>query len=247
MMVTYNRRNFLKTSIMGGVAATCIRPVEMFTSFGKEQQFSSCVALTTGDSRADLAFRALKPFSEQITQAIGDRRVVLKPNNVLIDVPLTSTHVDTLEGVLEFLKSIGKAGNVIIAESAANGPTLDGFHNYGYYRLISKYPVKMVDLDQEPFDILYVFDEKDFRPHAVRMSHILLDPNSFIVSVARMKTHDRVVATLSLKNIVFGAPIKDFGYNWTSSSKQGSESDKPIAHGSGYRGINYNLYALSRQ
>ena len=146
-----------------------------------------------------------------------------------------------------FLNQLANLDNVIIAESAANGPTLDGFNNYGYYSLISKYPVKLVDLDQEPFDILYVFDEKDFRPHAIRMSHVLLDPNSYIVSVARMKTHDRVVATLSLKNIVFGAPVKDVGYTWTAARKQGTRSDKAIAHGSGFRGINYNIYALSRQ
>jgi uncharacterized protein (DUF362 family) len=246
-MSTINRRNFLKSSIMGGVAATCLNPFETFASIGKQEQFSSRVSLTTGDNRADLAFRALKPFSGQIAKAIGDRRVVLKPNNVLIDVPLTSTHVDTLEGVLEFLKSIGKLGNVIIAESAANGSTLEGFGNYNYYSLISRYPVKLVDLDKEPFDILHVFDEKDFRPHAIRMSHVLLDPDSYIVSVARMKTHDRVVATLSLKNIVFGAPVKDPGFTWTAARKQGTKSDKAIAHGSGFRGINYNIYALSRQ
>lgn len=246
-MTTINRRNFLRSSILGGVALTCINPLETFASMGKQEQGSSKVSVTTGDNRADMVFRALQPFSTQIATAIGGRRVVLKPNNVLIDVPLTSTHVDTLEGVLEFLKSIGKIGNVIIAESAANGPTLDGFNNYGYYRLISRYPVKLVDLDQEPFDILHVFDEKDFRPHAIRMSHVLLDPDSYIVSVARMKTHDRVVATLSLKNIVFGAPVKDMGFTWTATRKQGSKSDKAIAHGSGFRAVNYNLYALSRQ
>jgi uncharacterized protein (DUF362 family) len=246
-MTTFNRRNFLKTSVMGGLAATCINPFDSLASFSKQDQLSSRVALTTGDNRADLVFRALQPFSKEIAHAIGRKRVVLKPNNVQIDIPLTSTHVDTLEGVLEFLKSIGKLGNVIIAESAAGGPTFDGFHNYGYYSLLSKYPVKMVDLDQEPFDLLYVFDEKDFRPHPVRMSHILLDPDSYIVSVARMKTHDRVIATLSLKNIVLGAPLKDIGFTWTSSRKPGSKSDKPLAHGSGFRAINYNLYALSRQ
>ena len=205
------------------------------------------MAITSGDNRADLAFRALKPFSEQIARSIGNRRVVLKPNNVSIDKPLCATHADTLEGVLEFLKSIKKDKNVIIAESAAGGPTLEGYSNYGYYRLASKYPVKMVDLDQEPYDIIYVFDEKDFRPHPVRMSHVLLDPDSYVVSVARMKTHDRVVATLSLKNIVFGAPIKDKGFSWSSSRKPGTVNDKPIAHGSGFRGINYNLFALSQQ
>ena len=139
-MTNYNRRNFLKTSIMGGVAATCFGPLNLVS----QGSTSAKVALTSGDNRADLAFRALQTFSKEIRHSIGNRRVVLKPNNVLIDVPLTSTHVDTLEGVLEFLKSINKLGNVIIAESAANGPTLEGFDNYGYYRLISKYPVKLV-------------------------------------------------------------------------------------------------------
>ncbi len=232
---------------MGGMGATLISPFDMLATFTNQEQFSSQVSLILGDNRADMAFRALQPFSKQIADAIGSRRVILKPNNVLIDVPLTSTHVDTLEGVLEFLKSINKLGNVIIAESAANGPTLDGFSNYGYYRLISKYPVKLVDLDQQPYDVLYVFDEKDFKPHQIRMSSMLLDPASYIVSVARMKTHDRVVATLSLKNIVFGAPVKDPGFTWNSARKQGTKSDKAIAHGSGFRAINYNIYALARQ
>jgi uncharacterized protein (DUF362 family) len=246
-MTTFTRRNFLKTSIIGSVAATCIRPVNTFAAFGKQDKFAARVALTTGDNRADMAFRALQPFSKEIFQEIGNRRVILKPNNVNIDVPLASTHVDTLEGILEFLKSIGKTDNTVIAESAANGPTLDGYKNFGYFRLVEKYGVKLVDLDRESHDIIYVFDEKDFRPHAVRISHLMLDPGSFIVSVARMKTHDRVFATLSLKNIVFGSPVKDPGFTFSSSSKKGSVSDKPILHGSGYRGINYNLYAMSQQ
>ncbi len=246
-MSTFSRRNFIRTSVMGGIAATGISSLYGFTGSPEKVQKEAQVALTTGDNRADLAFRALQPFAKEIRHAIGNRRVVLKPNNVLTNVPLTSTHVDTLEGILEFLKSIRKLDHVIIAESAANGPTFDGFDNYGYFRLMNKYPVKLVDLDQQPYDVLHVFDEKDFRPHAMRMSRVLLDPDSYIVSVARMKTHDRVIATLSLKNIVFGAPIKDAGFTWTSQRKPGAKSDKAIGHGSGFRGINYNIFSLAKQ
>ena len=245
-MSTFTRRNFIKTSVIGSIAVSGISTLSAFTGSPEPVQKEAKVALTTGDNRADLAFRALEPFAKEIRQAIGNRRVVLKPNNVLTNVPLTSTHVDTLEGVLEFLKSIKKLDNVIIAESAANGPTFDGFDNYGYFRLMNKYPVKLVDLDQQPYDLLHVFDEKDFSPHAMRMSRVLLDPDSYIVSVARMKTHDRVLATLSLKNIVFGAPIKDAGFSWTSKRKPSAQSDKAIGHGSGFRGINYNLYSLAK-
>ena len=106
-MSIYTRRNFLKTSVIGGVGAACINPFDSFGVPGKES-FTSKVSLTTGDNRADMAFRALQPFSKEIAQAIGKRRVVLKPNNVNINVQLASTHADTLEGILEFLKSIGK-------------------------------------------------------------------------------------------------------------------------------------------
>jgi uncharacterized protein (DUF362 family) len=246
-MTTFSRRNFLKTSIIGSVAATCIKPYETLAAFGKQEQFQAHVSLTSGDNRADLAFRALQPFSKEIALAIGKRRVVLKPNVVNTNVQLACTHVDTLEGILEFLKSIGKSQNVIIGESAANAPTFDGYKNFGYYRLVDKYGVKLVDLDQDAVDIVHVFDEKDFRPHAVRVAHTMLDPDSFIVSVARMKTHDRVFATLSLKNIVVGAPIKENGFTFGPNRKKGTTSDKPLMHGNGFRGINYNLFTMSEK
>ena len=246
-MAAFTRRNFIRTTVIGGVAASCINPFDSFGSIGKDEQFAARVALTTSDNRADMAFRALNPFSKEISQAIGKRRVVLKPNIVNTNVQLASTHADTLEGILEFLKSIGKTENTVIAESAANGPTFDGYNNFGYFRLADKYKVKLIDLDKEPFDIIHVFDEKDFRPHAVRVSHMILDQDSFIVSVARMKTHDRIFATLSLKNIVVGAPIKDSGFTFGPSSRKGAKSDKSLMHGSGFRGINYNLYAMSGQ
>jgi uncharacterized protein (DUF362 family) len=230
---------------MGGLAVAYSSQIRAFSSLNGPEAGQAQVALTTGGNRADLAFRALQPFSKQIKQSIGDKLVVLKPNNVSINSQLAATHADTLEGILEFLKSINKLSSVVIAESAAGGPTLEGFSNFGYNRLAGKYKVKLVDFDQEKFDIVHVFDEKDFRPHPARISSMLLDPGSYIVSVARMKTHDRVLATLSLKNIVFGAPIKDLGFAYGPNRKQGARNDKPIVHGSGIRGINYNLFALA--
>jgi uncharacterized protein (DUF362 family) len=244
-MSRIDRRSFLKTSVIGGVATSFIGPLSVFSSPISGSDLRSSVAITTGDNRADLAFRALQPYSKQISQAIGNRLVVLKPNNVSTEVPLCATHVDTMEGILEFLKSINKLDNVIIAESAANASTFEGFTNYGYFSLGKKYPVKFVDLDAEGSKVLYVIDEKDFRPHAVRFSSIILSPDSYVISVARMKTHNLAVATLSLKNIVLGAPVKDVGFRFGPNSKHGTRSDKSTVHGSGARGINYNLYSLA--
>lgn len=241
-----SRRNFLKTSFLGGLALTA----GGFSSISRAAVESASgraptrVALTTGTDRAAMTFDGLKPFADELKRAIGSRRVVIKPNNVAIDTPLCATHADTIRGILEFLKTIGKLEHTVIAESAAGGPTLEGFDNYQYGRFAGQYGVKLVDLDQDELDLIHVFDEKDFRPHPMRTCRTLLDPNSFIISATRLKTHDRVVATLSLKNIVVGAPIKDAGFRW-GRGKPGAKNDKPIVHGSGFRGLAWNLYALA--
>ena len=241
-MLTASRRDFLKTSLCAGISLAVLRGAgHVFAALATP---ASRVALTTGTDRAAMTFEGLKPFAAELKRAIGARRVVIKPNNVAIDTPLCATHADTLEGLLEFLKSIGKLDGAVIAESAANGATLDGFVNYHYTRFPGKYGVKLVDLDQDEIELIHVFDEKDFQPHPMRTCRTLLDPNAFIISATRFKTHDRVIATLSLKNIVVGAPIKDTG-SPRGSGRAGGKSDKPLVHGGGFRGINYNLFALA--
>jgi uncharacterized protein (DUF362 family) len=245
-----NRRDFLRTSLLGGLAAVSTAGFARLSHAADEAgavKPTSRVALFHGDDRADIAFRALKIHERGISRAIGSRRVVIKPNNVAIDKPLCATHAGCLEGILEFLKSIGKLENTVIAESAANGPTLDGFENYHYTDLARKYSIRLVDLDQGEVERVHVFDEKDFRPHAVRMSKLLLDRDNFIISAAKMKTHDRIVATLSLKNIILGAPVKDLGFGWGQGAKPGAKNDKPIVHGNSFRALNYNLFDLSRR
>ena len=244
----HTRRGFLKTSLLAGagLTAVCSTGSGVVRQSQQAKQRANRMALTAGEDRADNIFRALQPFAEEIRAAIGERRVIIKPNNVSIDRQLAATHVDAIEGVLEFLNSIGKGKNVAIAESAAAGPTFDGFENFDYFSLGKKYPVKFINLDKEEYQIVYTVDENDIQPHGARMSKILLDrENNFVISSAVMKTHDRVVATLSLKNIVFGAPIKDEGFAWGRGGAEGARTDKPIPHGGGFRGINYNLFALA--
>jgi len=239
MICAHTRRQFLKTSMAGALAAIGAgRSTPHATADESPVANTSRVALTNGEDHVDIVFGALRPFGREVAQAIGDRQVVIKPNNVAIDIPLSATPAECLEGTLEFLKSIGKLDGALIAESAANGPTLEGFSNYSYDKLATKYGVKLVDLDNEKTERVFVFDEKDFQPHPVRMSRLLLDrDNFFVVSAAKFKTHDQVVATLSLKNIVIGAPVKDPGFRSERKRKPGLTSQKPIAHGSGIYGI----------
>ena len=247
-----SRRNFLKTSLMGGAAAVAASHIPVASAApvapapaAAARARASRVSLAGGNDRADIAFKSLEPFKDEIAAAIGNKRVILKPNNVIVNVPLCATHADNLEGILEFLKSIGKT-NVIIAESPAGGSVMDGFANYGYNRLAKKYNVKLVDLDAEKVAVVQCIDEKDFQPHDVRVAKIMMDPaNNFVISAAKLKTHDLVGITLSLKNVVIGAAHKDTGSGLANAGPGGGRSDKRLMHGGGSHGINYNIYTLS--
>jgi uncharacterized protein (DUF362 family) len=242
------RRNFLKTSVLGGAAvaatmrlplanAATTTPAPTPTAAAKGI-VPSRVSLVAGEDRANIAFKSLEPFKKEIAASIGTKRVVLKPNNVIVNVPLCASHADNLEGILEFLKSIGKT-NVVIAESPANGSCMESFSNYGYNKFVDKYGVKLLSLDDDKFDIVYCVDEKDFQPKVCRMSKMMSGHDDFVISAAKLKTHDLVGITLSLKNVVVGAAIKD------NNGARGSRNDKRLTHGGGSHGINYNLFALS--
>ena len=243
-----HRRDFIRTSLLGGLAAVTI-PANAMRSLAVQSKVTvdanTRVSLVTGTDRADMAFRALQPFSKEIAQAIGNKQIVIKPNMVSSTIQLSATHKETIEGILEFYKSINKLKNVVIGESVADGPTMTAYDNYGYIPIVNKYKVKLIDLDEHSSKTLYVMDELDLRPKPVRMSTLMTDRNIFVMSVARMKTHDRVVATLTLKNVAVGAPVKDPGYSWGRNRVAGTRSDKAIVHGNGFRGINYNLFNIA--
>ena len=67
--------------------------------------------------------------------------------------------------------------------------------------------------------------------------------NNFVIW-AKLKTHDLVGITLSLKNVVIGAAHKDTG-SGLAMREGGGRSDKRPTHGGGTDGINYNIYTLS--
>ena len=236
----HSRRDFLGSLCAGSLAALACNGVPaMGAGPGKSR-----VALTFGQDRADNVFRALTLMKSQVRAAIGSRQVVIKPNNVSSTIQLAATHAQCIEGILEFLKSIGKR-EAVVAESAAGAPAVDGFDNFKYTALAKRYRVRFVDLDKEPFELLHAVNEKDMHPYPVRMSRVLLDPNAFVISAAMPKTHDRIIATLSLKNIIVGAALKDPGFTWSRNRPAGVRSDKGVCHGGGVRGINYNLFAFA--
>lgn len=196
--------------------------------------------MAKGDDRADNAFRALQFFKREIAAAIGRRRVILKPNCVEPTIPLCASHVDWLEGILEFLKSIGRT-EVILAESTAGGGTRASYDNYGYFRLTRRYAVKLMDLNQEGFSRVPIWTGST--PRTIRVANMLRDPNAFVISAPRLKTHNNGVATLGIKNVTMAAPTVDVGRYFSQPS---NVNDKPAMHGSNNQDLNDNMYRLAK-
>lgn len=164
------------------------------------------VSLVKGEDRYRNITQALKTLENEILSSIGNKKVLLKPNVVLADNPLAVTHVDSVRAILDFLAPYVKK-SIIIGEGGHH-KTWDGFKNAGYLELEKSYNAKLVDLNAGPYEYRYVFGV-EHNPLPVRVSSACLDPDVFIISAAQMKTHNYVLVTLSLKNLLLGCPIKD--------------------------------------
>jgi uncharacterized protein (DUF362 family) len=225
-----SRRDFLGKSMVAGVGVAAGLRAATFGGVAKAYDSTSITAtvgISKGPDRADNAFRALQLFKKQIAAAIGDKRVVIKVN--LVALPPGNywayTRMEHVEGILEFLKSIGKR-DVVIAESPAGGNTMAGYEACGYLPLTNKYPVKLMDLNQEGFanaDIWQYGSSASpnyYVTKTIRICKLYLNPNNFIISATPLKTHNTVLVTMAAKNIGMSVPYIDFGFNWTQGLSQ---------------------------
>ncbi len=169
------------------------------------------VSLFKGTDRREMVYNALKLIEDEVIGAIGGRGVWIKPNVVTPINPLGSLHVDAVRGILDFLRPHYK--KTITIGEAATLDTWKGFETYGYLALEKEYNVKLVDLNRVgEFEYRYVID-KNNRPIPIRIVSAFLQPNRFMISAAPMKTHNIVLVTLSLKNVILGAPLNDYKTN----------------------------------
>ena len=169
----------------------------------------SKVALVQGDIRRTNVYQALVALDDQIQTDLKRKKyVVIKPNGVVSRNQLAATHVDALAGILDYLEPRFH-GQVIIAESSAED-TLDVFKNCKYNDLAKErrsQKVSLVDLNREGrYETLPIVDF-DLHVTPVRLAARLLDRDAYVISTAMLKTHNTVVATMSVKNMVLGAPL----------------------------------------
>jgi uncharacterized protein (DUF362 family) len=170
---------------------------------------TSTVALIKGNDRAENIYKALKLIEDQVFSGIEGKQVLIKPNFVQTHVQLAATPVGAIEGILEFLRPYYKKEILIGEATGFTEGTMAGYKNYGYEALIPKYKVKLIDMNLGPCEYRYTLGA-DSEPIPIRICSPMLDPNLYIISAAVMKTHGYVSVTLSLKNVLMGAPVYDY-------------------------------------
>jgi len=225
-----SRRSFLWTS--AGVLATskllhAQGPAVPPTLSQNRLDRRATVSLASDNSRRENVCQSLVAIEDQVLPVLKTKKcVVIKPNIVNTANQLASTHVDALHGILDFLAPRFK-GPVVIAESSA-GFTTEGYHHFHYEQAVSEHKplqVSLVDLNEEGKYQIHTILDGDLHAVPVRLAARLLDPEAYVICSCMLKTHNTVVATLSLKNMTLGAPLH-------SARKESPRwNDKRLYHG----------------
>lgn len=226
----FSRRNFIWTAAAFTASTALLHGRQQSTGAAPAPGASgsrSVVSVSNGGSRRKNIEEALTAIEDQIMPVLKTKKhVVIKPNIVSTTNQLASTHADALHGILDFLAPRFK-GPVIIAESSA-GYSTEGFDHFGYSAVVADHKpreVRLVDLNEEGKYQTHAILNGDLHMVPVRLAARLLDPDAYIICAAMPKTHNTVVATLSLKNMALGAPLH-------SARKESQRwNDKRLYHG----------------
>ena len=232
----------------------------------KSGDAKSKVALIKGDSRYGNITKALSLIKDEI-QLDEVKDILIKVNFVSPTRQLASTHVEGVRALLDFLRP-RYDGPITIAEGSSSD-TSAGYRNFGYLKLVDEYGVQVVDLNRDDWVWVQVYD-RHLQPMELRAARSVVQ-SDYRIAIGPPKTHDAVLVTLSLKNIVVGSMIRDVGREGSSSLLHAvgqlvptrlkqlpllaevktsfiqslNRSDKLALH-QGYPAMNLNLYTLAK-
>ena len=185
------------------------------------------MAIAKGKTRYDAVKRALEYIREDIAKDVfGKSSLIIKPNLVSSYVQLAVTHVDTVKAIIDFIRQY-YGGKILVAEGSASD-TLTAYKNFDYTKLAREREIELFDLNQDNYREIMVYNDR-YDEIPVRIAEKVLE-SDYRISAAVLKTHDTVIATLSIKNVVVGSIIR---------------YDKHRIH-QGYKAINLNIYKIAK-
>ncbi len=207
-------------------------PQKIYTDFSKE----SIVSFVNGNDRYANIYKSLEPYAEYLKEKTAGKTIIIKLNCNRPDDQLIKTHPDAVRAVLDFLSPFYTEQILIGESTSGEEPTRVTYEHYGYYKLEKEYNAKLVELNDWPVRYHWILDS-NLNPEIIGVLTSFLDPEYYIISVTPLKTHGDVVATLSLKNVVMGAPKK---------RPHEKINYKTRMHGGSPKNININIFLLSQ-
>jgi len=205
----------------------------------------SKVSIIKGDSRRKNIYDALVAIDDQIRPALKAKKYVfVKINGVeAADRLLGSTQPDALRGILDYLVPRFK-GPIVVGDSG-DVPSNKAVGQYGWDKVFADYKGRNLKFEisneeQNHYGLLYGLDY-DMHVIPIRLGARFVDPDAFVVSAAVLKTHNMVVATLAVKNLVMGAPLAP-----AMGNTNYADSEKRKFH-VGIRQGNFNMFLAAQR
>ncbi|MCD6194963.1 DUF362 domain-containing protein [bacterium] len=176
--------------------------------------------------------QALDLLKKDILKSSKNKKeIILKPNLVNENYPLGLTHKDALQALIDFFDENKVPAQISIAEDCAIGDTWRAMYKQKYFELNSSRSLNFQNLKFAETKEVNLFNhnlEQSLKQHIYKD----LTGADFLVSVALPKTHDSVVVTLSLKNVLVGGILEKAGRGKTIHQ--------------GYTAINHSLVELTK-
>ena len=132
--------------------------------------------------------------------------------------PQAATHADALRAVLDFAHSRYE-GPITVAQGLSTELASEGFRRLGYESLARSHDAVLLDLNHDETVPVDVYDWQ-LRPLRLHLPRSVVD-SGFRILVGPPKTHDAVLVTLSLKNMIFGSLISRFTHGKHSDNGHG--------------------------
>jgi len=153
--------------------------------------------------------RALSLIKSEVISGIKNAKyVVIKPNRIVTDYQLATTHVEALDALLEYIYPYVK-NQIVLAEGTGIGETVDAFKNYGYFSIQEKYGFAFTDLNKDEFETVELFDRNN-KKWPAQVSKTILN-SDYLISITPPKTHNEVVYTGAIKDVAVGSLLRPEG------------------------------------
>jgi uncharacterized protein (DUF362 family) len=186
-------------------------------------------SIVRGESRKDNIKKSLDLIRPDLYPLRAATNILIKPNLVALRPEFANTHVEAIEAVIEFVRTVAPDTPITVGESSAtafynNLPTTRVFEDFDYYRLEEKYPKVTLTCFDDDKEFLYSPILSTVGDTRLRITKRIRDFD-YKISLAIPKMHNFAIATFGIKNMAGLVMRRDM--SMIHGMKGGVEVDAP--------------------